>query len=167
MATSLEAFTMTPRSRAEHLAVVLVLGGPLGPFNTPEDYENLRQKIYSSLDDDAFEGLLDLVTQFHNAAERGLHEEEEVIWMLSHCLGTAIDGKEERWARVYALLQDPATREVAGSSIFWLGSPHPIPWLENRLTRPDLSSDEREEYEGLLDLLRRRNGLPAVATKSH
>ena len=78
----------------------------------------------------------------------------------------AIDGRDERWPPVYALLQDPATREVAYSAMFWLGSPRPIPWLESQLARADLPFAEREDYECLLDLLRRRSGLAAPGAPS-
>jgi hypothetical protein len=40
-----EAFTLTPHTPAERLAVVLVFAGPLGPFNTPEDFDRLRERI--------------------------------------------------------------------------------------------------------------------------
>lgn len=151
---------MTPRTRAEHLAVVLDLAGPLGPFNSPEDIENLREKLYRGLDDEAFAGLLELVERGPDVAELGLTDEDDVIVVLGRCLGTAIEDRDDRWPRVYALLQDSTTREIPYSALFWLGSPKSIPWLESQLGRSDLTASDREDYEGLLYVLKCRNGLP-------
>jgi len=160
MPSSSDAFTTTPRTRAEHLAVVLTLAGPLGPFNSPEDFEKLRETIYRGLDDEAFEGLLELVERGPDVAERAFTDEDDVITVMGHCLGTALEGRDDRWARIYPLLQDPTHREIPYSAVFWLGSPVPIPWLESQLARPDLSATDREDWEGLLYVLRCRNGLP-------
>jgi hypothetical protein len=174
MATALEAFTLTPQTRTEHLAVVSILAGPLGPFNTPEDFEKLREKIYRDLGENAFEGLLDLTTHLPVEAERGPYEEDEITWMLSHCLATAVDGREERWARVYGLLENLATpdltRDVAFSAIFYailfLGSRQPIPWLENQLARKDLPAGDREDYESLMDMVSKLKDVQAPPGKS-
>jgi hypothetical protein len=150
MSSPLAAFTREPRTRAQHLAVLLTLGGPLGPFNTPEDFEALREEIYGRLDRASFEALVDLIVRPPDAAERAPAEAEEVNGTLSECLAVAIGQDEERWECLRGLLNEASTREVALGAIALRGSPKAIPWLEELLARrPPLDLD-RADLESIL-----------------
>lgn len=129
--------------RRESLEAVLSLAGPLGPLESYDERYARKQRWLREAGNDAFDSLLDLVTDPPLEDELAHVDRDDFEFELSDLLiGTGSRDPVGSLAKIAPLLTRPQQRPLLIDVIGGLRAPEGVDWLRQLVLGDGLSDDE-------------------------